>query len=69
MKVGRRIPAALALVALVLCAGYDVDRHEQRIPAMDGVAMCDTDTDCEQVRLALCEAAMDDGETSEWCKP
>lgn len=59
-----RTLGAIALAALILLAGYD------DAPSMDGVAMCDTDAQCEQLRIDLCEAAKDDGdEASQWCQP
>lgn len=33
----------------------------------DEQAMCETDTECEAVRVALCEAARDDGADSDYC--
>lgn len=57
------------LAAVMLFAVDTVDRHEltYRGYRQDIPAYCETDTECEEFRAAMCEAARDDGSDSDYC--
>lgn len=65
------VVAAACMVALFIFVSCTETRQQIAGPVpvlMDGTAMCDTDTECEEMRRDLCEAARDDNSTSEYCK-